>query len=457
MRRFLLSVSALAMATCLAGGAALADEDSTELTAWRLFVSDHADAKVTVIDALDGDVLDTLTIKGPANLFRSDSGEAVYAVQGAAGAVTAIASGIAFHDHGDHADIDVDPPKLTGAEFTGERPSHFVEHSGHWAVFFDGEGVARIFEESEALEGHVETRDVAAGAPHHGVVIPFGSHDIVSVPNPEDPSNPPIAVRILDRDGNQLGEDISCVGLHGEATSGNLVALGGCADGILIVRSGDGAPVVEPLSFTDGLPEGRVSTLIGGRGLQYFLGNHGPNAVVLIDPNEAEAFRRIELPTRRVHFAVDPVRARFAYVFTEDGQLHQIDVIHGEIEHSLRLTDPYSMDGHWSDPRPRVAVAGDNIVVTDPLNSKLHLVNASSFEKAGEIKVEGRPFNIVAVGGSGVVHGGEEGHGHDDGHAHSGENGQADDGHGHAESADGHDHDNEREEGHSHGDRHDHD
>lgn len=403
MKLKLASATAVALVLSLSAGAAFADE----VTAWRLFVSDHAEPKVTVIDAVAGDTLDTFAIKGPASLFRSASGEAVYAVQGAAGVVTAIASGISFDDHGDHGDIDVEAPKLTGFELAGESPSHFVEHDGHWAAFFDGEGVARVFEEHEALEGHVETREVAAGAPHHGVVIPFGNHDIVSVSNPDDPSKPPVGVRIVDRDGNQVGETIECVGLHGEATSGNLVALGGCADGILVVRSGDGAPVVEPLSFTAGLPGGRVSTLVGGRGLQYFLGNYGPDKVVLIDPGEDDAFRLIELPTRRVHFAVDPVRARFAYVFTEDGQLHQLDVVAGRIAGSLKLTDPYSMDGHWSDPRPRVAVAGDNVVVTDPLNGRLHLVDAASFAKAGEIAVEGTPFNIVAVGGSGEAHEGD--------------------------------------------------
>lgn len=443
MRRFLPGISALAMAACLAGGAALAQDDARDVTAWRLFVSDHAAPTVTVIDALDGDVLATFTIKGPAGLHRSSSGEAVFAVQGAAGAVSAIRSGIAFHDHGDHADIDVEAPALTGTEISGERPSHFVEHGGRFAAFFDGEGVARVFSEREALEGHAHVREVRAGAPHHGVVIPFANHDIVSVPDPDDSSKPPVGVRIVDHDGNAVGETVECVGLHGEATSGNLVALGGCADGILIVRTDEGAPVVEPLSFGEGLPDGRVSTLIGGRGLQYFLGNFGPDKVVLIDPAESEAFRLIELPTRRIHFAVDPIRARFAYVFTEDGRLHQIDVIHGEIERSIRLTEPYSMDGHWSDPRPRVAVAGDHVVVTDPLNGKLHLVNAASFEKAGEIEVEGRPFNVVSVGGSGVVHGGEEGHGHQDGHSHG-------EGHSHAEGAHGHDHDGEHEKGHTH-------
>ncbi len=89
----------------------------------------------------------------------------------------------------------------------------------------------------------------------------------------------------------------------------------------------------------------------------------------------------------------------------------------GTIAASLSLTEPYSMDGHWSDPRPRVAVAGDKVVVTDPLEGKLHLVDATSFAKAGEIAIEGKPYNIVAVGGSGKTHDGEdkEAHSHDHG------------------------------------------
>lgn len=416
MKNLFLRGSALALTIGLAG-AAWADE---EITAWRLFVSDHGQPVVHAIDALDGDLLESFAISGPATLFRSDSGEAVYAVQGAAGVVTTISTGIAFDDHGDHADIDVDPPSLTGAEFPGERPSHFVEHGGHWAIFFDGEGVARVFEEREALHGHTDTRQVDAGAPHHGVVIPFGNHDVVSVPDPADSSNPPVGVKVVDRDGNQIGDIIDCPRLHGEAASGNLVALGGCPEGILVVRSGSDGPVVEPLNFSEGLPEGRVSTLIGGRGLQYFLGNHGPQAVVLIDPNDDEAWRRIELPTRRVHFAVDPVRARYAWIFTEDGQLRRLDVIAGEIDQSVRLTEPYSMDGHWSDPRPRVAVAGDSVFVTDPLAGQIIRVNAESLEVSGEIAVEGVPFNIVAVGGTGVVHGHDNDHDHDseDDHQH---------------------------------------
>src|SRR5690606_41072683 len=118
--------------------------------------------EVTALVVADGKVLDGFAISKPASLYRSDSGEAVFAVQGAAGAVAAIATGIAFDDHGDHADIDVDPPALTGFVAEGQSPSHFVEHSGHFAAFFDGEGIARVFSESDALAGAGALREVAA-------------------------------------------------------------------------------------------------------------------------------------------------------------------------------------------------------------------------------------------------------------------------------------------------------
>jgi hypothetical protein len=128
------------------------------------------------------------------------------------------------------------------------------------------------------------------------------------------------------------------------------------------------------------------------------------SSVIMVRAPSEDAFRLIDLPTRRVHFAVDPVRARFAYVFTEDGELRRIDVVAGKLDGSLKLTEPYSMDGHWSDPRPRIAVAGGRIVVSDPLKGVLHIVDAESFTQSNDIALEGKPFNLVAVGGKGETH-----------------------------------------------------
>lgn len=397
--------------TCLALAALLLSAVSVfaeETTAWRLFVADHADPVVTAIDLAGTGEPTRIPLTGPATLHRSASGKIVFAVQGAAGMVTAISSGIGIDDHGDHGDIEVAAPRLLGVEISGKKPSHFVEHDGGIALFFDGEGVARIVSERNVLQGNPELREVKTAAPHHGVAVAWGSYALLSEPNGEKPEELPVGIRVVDASGARVGDVHACPDLHGEASSGDLLAFA-CATGLLVVRN-ENLPEIRHLPYSENLPDGKSTTLLGGRGLQYFLGNYGPDRVVLIDPTavkEEEAFRLISLPARRVHFAVDPVRPKFAHVFTEDGNLNRINVIEGSITGSLRLTEPYSMDGHWSDPRPRLAVAGDRIVVTDPLAGKLHVVDAVTYEKAGEIPMDGKPFNVVAVGGSGETHAGE--------------------------------------------------
>lgn len=401
MFRLFRTSSIAALSLGLAALPALAEEH----TAWRLFVADQAAPTVRVIDPATDRILETFTTKGPTALALSDSGKTVFAVQGTSNHVSVFSSGIALDDHGEHGDLKVEAPKLLPAEFTGAKPSHFVDHHGDIALFFDGEGAVRRLSEKDVLAGgQPAVREVKSPAPHHGVAVAYGDYTLISEPNAEKPDELPIGIRVIDKDGKPVGNLHVCPDLHGEAASGTLLAIA-CADGLLLVKAGDKEPSIELLPYGDNLPEGKSTTLRGGQGLQYFLGNFGPSGVVLIDPTAGkDAFRLIELPARRVHFAVDPVRPQFAYVITEDGQLHQIDVLAGKIVKSVALTGFYTMDGHWNEPRPRIAVAGAEIVVSDPLQSKLHVLDAKSFAKTREIAVEGKPYNIVAVGGTGEDH-----------------------------------------------------
>jgi hypothetical protein len=373
---------------------------ANETSTWRLFIGDHTAPQVTALDLGTGTAIATFPLASPASLYTSDG--AVFAVQGAGNQVSAIDSGIAVDDHGDHGDIEVTEPALVDAVLSGEKPAHFVEHDGKVAMFFDGSGLVNLFSAHDwAHDGELVTSELDSGTAHHGVAIPWGEYTLVSVANADDEKKPRLGLNVVDADGNLVGETHPCPDLHGEATSGNIVVVG-CDDGLL-VASGSGAPTVEKIDYA-GLPEGKVTTVIGGQGLQYFLGNYGADKVVIIDPTEAEPYRLVDLPTRRVHFVTDPFRPKFAYIFTEDGDLHQLDVLKGEITNSVTVTEPYSMDGEWSLPRPRLAVASDVIAVTDPLAGKVHLVDAESFEITRDIALEGLPFTIVAVGGSGTVH-----------------------------------------------------
>lgn len=375
---------------------------------WRLFIADHTQPTVRAIDLGSDKEIGRFELEGYAAMSLSDTGRTVFAIQGDQNVVHAIDTGIHLSDHGEHRDIEIKDPELL-ATIKGEKPGHVVAHGDDLAVFFDRGGSFDLLKESALQEGKVDPTPYNTTAPHHGVAVPVGKHLLVSVPNMEAPVRegelpPRLGLRVLDREGKQIGDVEQCTGLHGEATSARLVAFG-CEEGVLVARPGgiDG-PKFEMLSYGDALPKGKVSTLLGGTSMQFFLGNYGEDKVVLIDPDDKKPYRLIDLPLRRIDFALDPARPHNAYILTEDGKLHLLDVVDGSIKRSLPVTEPYSKDGHWRDPRPRLAVAGDHIAVTDPRRRMVRMVDAETFKQDRTIDVEGQPFTIVAVGGSGAVH-----------------------------------------------------
>lgn len=158
------------------------------------------------------------------------------------------------------------------------------------------------------------------------------------------------------------------------------------------------------LPYPADFPEDKTGQLVGAAAMQVFLGDYDGRSVVIVDPTAEPYFTRVELPFREVDFVLDPAKPQFAYLFTEDGSLHRLNMLSAEIEASVQLTQPYSMDGHWRDPRPRMAVAGERLVLTDPLDASVRVIDLEEFTEADRIAVEGTPYNVIAVGGSGLTH-----------------------------------------------------
>lgn len=401
-------LASIAVGIVFAASGAFAEDHETK-EAWRLFVADHTQPVVRAIDLADGKELGRYDLKGYAALTASASGQTVFATQSDHDVVNVIKTGIDFSDHGDHRDLDVSDVGLLPVTFEGKRPFHVVPHDDHAILFYDRGGKAEIIDEAALLEGKADVKTVDTIKPHHGVAVTMGDKVLVSVPNKEiatkpDELPPRIGLRVVDETGSQVGEVTPCTDLHGEATSARLVAFG-CKEGVLVARPGgiDG-PKLEMLTYPAEYPKGYTGTLLGGKAMQFFLGNYGEDKVVLIDPDGEAHFKLIDLPTRRVDFQLDPAEPRNAYILTEDGDLHVLDVIRGEIVNKAKVTEPYSKDGHWRDPRPRLAVADGQIAITDPRHSLVRIVDAETLKETRTIAVEGQPFSIVAVGGSGASH-----------------------------------------------------
>lgn len=398
--------------------------DHEDVTLYRVFVGDHAEGRVTAFDLGEPANRWTFETTGQSRLYGVDNGAAVVAVQSDDDAVHFIDSGISLHAHGDHSDIDIEDPVAIEGIVTGPRPFHVVDHDGKIAINFDRGGYAEIVNAHELSHREIESTQLPQARAHHGFVAPIGGRWVTSVasdaPVEGDAAPSRIGLREIAEDGEPVGDVATCTGIHGEAFSGAYLAAG-CAEGILTVTSGSDGLVMNMLEYSADLPSGQTTgTLVGSRSMQVFLGNYGANGLLVIDPVDEPHLRHVELPFRRIDFALDPANARFGYVLTEDGTLHKLDVLEAEVTDSARVIEPYSMDGHWNDPRPRLAMAGDEIVMSDPNAGLVRRISKDTLEEAGTIDVEGVPYNIAVVGGSGVVHEGE-GHdhaGHDHGHDH---------------------------------------
>lgn len=424
-----MGVSALALSAGCVGPVAFADEDAEDVTLYRVFVGDHEAGKVTAFDLNKPENRWTFETKGQNKLYSVKNGSAIVAVQSDNDAVNFIKSGISLHSHGDHSDIEIEDPDAVQQTLTGPQPFHVINHDGKVVINFDKGGYAEIVDAHELSHGEVESSRLKQARAHHGFVAPVGNAWVTTVasdaPVEGDAAPTRVGLRAVKEDGTPAGDVATCTGIHGEAFSGAFLAAG-CKEGILTVTAGEGGPVTKMLTYPADLPSGEATgTLLGAKSMQVFLGNYGAKGLVVVDPADEPHFRYTELPFRRVDFALDPANARFGYVLTEDGSLHQLDVLDGKLSKSAKVTEPYSMDGHWNDPRPRIAMAGDEVVMSDPNAGLIRRIAKDELKEVGTIAVEGKPYNIAVAGGSGKVHEGEEhdhaghDHNHDGEHAHS--------------------------------------
>ncbi|WP_394183274.1 hypothetical protein [Marinomonas posidonica] len=385
-----------------------ADHHNEDITLYRVFVGDHQAGQVTAFNLNQPDKKWTFKTAGQVKLYPVAKGSAIAAIQSDDNQVNFIRSGISFHDHGEHSDIEITAPEAVSLSLKGERPFHLIEHDGSISINMNKGSYATIVDSHELSEGNVEYRIIMQNKAHHGVVVPWAKGWITSVAGDvveEGKAPPRIGVQSLSKEGNPTSKLTQCTNLHGEAFSGKYLAFG-CKSGVLVAKKSKGATTnYRMLTYPDNFPEGEMTGhLLGVKSYQAFLGSYGKNAVVVIDPTATPAFSLIELPFRRVDFILDPVRIQYGYVMTEDGRINQVNLINAEIEKSFQVTEPYSMDGHWNNPRPRLAVAGNELLVTDPNSGLIHRVNTETMEEIGSIEVDGVPYNIAVAGGSGMTH-----------------------------------------------------
>ena len=184
------TTTTIACLLMLTTGASAAEE-----TAYRAIIADHTNGKITVVDAMSGKIIANYGVEGPARLKANETGRLVFATQGAQNRVDVIDSGVSVQSHGDHSDVDVKAPRMTGVSITGSKPSHVNMDSERVAVFFDGDGQASVVSGESLLSGKAKPSTIKAAAPHHGLAAPLAGFVAVSIPHPTDAKELPVGVQ----------------------------------------------------------------------------------------------------------------------------------------------------------------------------------------------------------------------------------------------------------------------
>jgi zinc transport system substrate-binding protein len=360
------------------------------VTAWRLFVSDLNEPVVRALDATSGELLGTFGLPPGAVLQPGASTSIVYAVNGPAGSVAAIATGIAFDDHGDHFDAAITPPVALDWRLDLDAPLIAVASAGRAAFFATGDGTARFFAEPALLRDRAVARLVATAAPHSGVAAALANHLIVSVP-----AGNLTAIRVLDLSGRRAAPDVPCVDIAAAAASATAVAVA-CRENVLVFQETGGAVRVRSVPLPANA--GRTSQLRGAASGTFIA--LLPRGIFVLVADLQSPEQVLELPSPPLDAVVAPTGAR-VFALTAEGGLYSIDD-KGALAAFATMAPPSSQVVPTG--TRRLAFVDDLLAVTDPLAGEVRLIDPKTLSLRRRIAVPGAPLGIVAVGGSAEVH-----------------------------------------------------
>lgn len=247
---------------------------------------------VLVYDLESREEIANLHVNGViSGLYASPSYRYAIAVQGVAGTVNFIDSGVDWEDHGDHGHLTLTEPTLLDLELSGTKPAHVTKHDDTTVIFFDGvEGTPaeiRLYTESGLAAGNL-LGSYTDNTYQHGAAQAWGDYLITTVRPTSEAS--PNSVKVLELHGDHFHEhesfsdaEYACPRLHGSAQNAAVVAFG-CADGALLVEAHGDHFHAHKLANSV-----RISSIFGHVGSDAFVGagrnsNDDPISLFVVDP-----------------------------------------------------------------------------------------------------------------------------------------------------------------------------
>lgn len=357
----------------------------------RLLLADSTGV-VHVMDTESGQLISAFDMHEELNeaprLYVAPNGQHVFAVLRASNSVRVIDSG--------YTGTELAEPALLDFTLQTMMPTHFDIYGDHIVSFNDGDGSVTVFTEA-VFNGGGTTTTFFTGQAHHGVAVLLDDALIATNPSPEGAL--PLGPAVFSLDGQLIEAFDNCPGLHGKAVLADGRVVFGCDDGVSIISlSGDNwvtSKITEDA-------EARIGNFSYHAETAVLLGNWGPDSYALVDI-DAGRISEITLPANiwMAPPAFSPLFADEVIVLTQDGSLHSVEAVTGELRATAsEIVTAYAEpeEEGATVPRPALAVAGGYAYLSDPIAGTLHIISLRDMTEVAVMDLGARISSIAVPG-----------------------------------------------------------
>ena len=387
----LLVALAASLVLTLSGCASTPGKDKNEARLWRaVLVGTVGGAPVArVMDVGEDELVKEFKLNSVSSIRPGRHPHEWLLVSREPGAVRTLHTGMREEDHGDHKHWMAKAPELSSPLVVGPRPSHANAGEGagnaRVAVFFDGDGVVRVFQPN-AAKTDAPTSEINSGKPHHGIAVPLAQRGRLLVSRPAPEGTLPLGVNLVESNGQVVTAGPDCPRQHGDAYFKGMHFFA-CAAHLVVFNEAQSS--FSTVNYPAGTPpEQLVRNMLVSPAQPQLLGDFGPNGLAVIDARDM-GMKPMDLGGKRLHFAWDRAEPRYAFALTDDGRLHRLDTHAGKIEQQISVIPAWTEAlGVKKDmPAPRLAVAAGRVVLTDARQEHMHVLDARSLKLLDTLKL----------------------------------------------------------------------
>jgi hypothetical protein len=399
----------------------------------RLVISSANTAEVAVINLKDGSEIERISLNNAASgVYSSPQHRFALVAQRDQGEVQIIDGGLYQEDHGDHLHPYEKDPSLIAKTFNGAKPTHYREHEGQAAFFFDGDSEQALLSKVIAFNDeailHNEERSLELDNAMHGVAEPRDEYLLATYRPAEAVSVLPDQVELYKFNTASASYDLvekfdeNCPGLHG-AFSTEEASVFGCSDGILMITQVGETFTASKIANPDSMAEGERIGSFSGHADGHIIAGWASGKLYQLDIDAASLTLVDWTQGEQVEYSTAKMddEGEVLLVLDNTGTVHLLDAENNfaRLDTIKVIEGMPELTGH-----SRVAIAtnyaNEEAYFVDSVAQKIVVIDVEERHLEGSIDLTFTPKALAWVGIAGEGHDHEHDHDeeHDEDHDH---------------------------------------